>query len=62
LVCLVLSAADGAGLAGTGDELVPEPRPPRGIEHHHASLAVATFGANGTWASRNPTAGRRCDG
>ena len=44
-----------------GDELVWEARPPNGVEHHYAPLAVATLGADGTWVVEAPDCRRRFD-
>jgi hypothetical protein len=44
-----------------GDELEPEPRPPHGVEHHYAPLAIVTIDGNGTVKAQTPDCRRRFD-
>jgi hypothetical protein len=44
-----------------GDELEPLPRPPRGVEHHYAPLAIATIDGNGRLTVQTPDCRQRFD-
>jgi hypothetical protein len=44
-----------------GGELESEPRPPRGVEHHYAPLAMATIDAGGKLTVQVPDCRRRFD-
>lgn len=44
-----------------GGQLAPEPRPPGGVEHHYAPLAVASLDGNGRWTFTSPDCRRQFD-
>jgi hypothetical protein len=44
-----------------GDQVEWEARPPDGVEHHYAPLAVASVDGNGSWTFVSPDCRKRFD-